>query len=322
MSLDISVVIPTYNRAALVCEAFHSVLAQTHPPVEILVVDDGSTDDTRSMLEAFGSQLRMLRQEHRGVAAARNLGIAAARSGWIAFLDSDDLWAPDHLDRLAAILDADSSLSWCCSNAYFQREPSGALYPATPSQSLHRAGYKDNHFDCFYSASAAGVTFHTPGFVLSASLIQNVGGFDETLVHGEDLDLWWRIARSEPAVGFDPHPTVTVRATSDALTTRFEDAGLDICDLLDRHAAALRGTRFCDKFNPLAARMIGTFAARALNRGDTKALIELHKRGASFLSYQYKMAALVARISPRTLKALMRVFRYLRRCLAATGDSS
>lgn len=95
----VSVILPVYNRAGWVARAVESVLAQTHQPLELLVVDDGSTDDTRRVLANFGSRLRLLEQAHRGAEAARNLGLAHARGEFIAFIDSDDVWYPDRLSR-------------------------------------------------------------------------------------------------------------------------------------------------------------------------------------------------------------------------------
>jgi glycosyltransferase involved in cell wall biosynthesis len=94
---EISVVIPTYNRARYVTRAIDSVLAQSLAPAEIIIVDDGSTDETERRLRAYGARLRYLRQENAGVSAARNAGIAAARGRWVAFLDSDDEWLPEKL---------------------------------------------------------------------------------------------------------------------------------------------------------------------------------------------------------------------------------
>ena len=88
----ISVIIPTYNYARFLAEAIDSALGQSYAPLEIIVVDDGSTDATSEVLAAYGDRIRVLRQKNQGVAMARNAGIAAARGDYLAFLDSDDAW--------------------------------------------------------------------------------------------------------------------------------------------------------------------------------------------------------------------------------------
>ena len=99
MNPKVSVVIPTYNRAAKVQDAIESVLAQTFSDLEVIVVDDGSSDDTGKVLsEAFGDRIRYYAQANQGASVARNKGIAEARGEWIAFLDSDDLWEKDKLE--------------------------------------------------------------------------------------------------------------------------------------------------------------------------------------------------------------------------------
>ncbi|MDB6093000.1 MAG: glycosyl transferase family 2 [Verrucomicrobia bacterium] len=100
-ALPISVVIPTYNRATHVSISIESVLAQTSPPFEIIVVDDGSTDDTPAALAKYGDRIRVIRQINAGPSAARNTGIEAAKAEWISFLDDDDVYTPDRL-RIAA----------------------------------------------------------------------------------------------------------------------------------------------------------------------------------------------------------------------------
>lgn len=102
----ISAVIPTYNRAPLVARAIESALAQTVQPSEILVVDDGSVDDTRRVVERFGPRVRYIYQENAGVSVARNTGVAGAAHEWVAFLDSDDVWLPDYLERVSEAIDA------------------------------------------------------------------------------------------------------------------------------------------------------------------------------------------------------------------------
>jgi glycosyltransferase involved in cell wall biosynthesis len=122
----VSVIIPTYNRAALVAEAVASVLAQTWRDFEVLVVDDGSTDHTATALAPFAGQVRVVRRPSRGgVSAARNRGIAAARGQWLAFLDSDDLWLPEKLSRLGAFLKAQPGLRLCQTEETWVRQGVG-----------------------------------------------------------------------------------------------------------------------------------------------------------------------------------------------------
>jgi hypothetical protein len=113
--MDVSVIIPTYNRAAMLGEAIESALAQTRLPGEIIVVDDGSTDDTAKVMGGFAHRVRCITQVNRGVAAARNVGLAAAKGELIAFLDSDDLWYPFKLELQVALFERMPSVSLVCS---------------------------------------------------------------------------------------------------------------------------------------------------------------------------------------------------------------
>ena len=103
----VSVVMAAYNYAPYISEAIESVLAQTRPPLDVIVVDDGSTDATPEVLAAFGDRIRVLRQTNQGASAARNRGIEAARGEYIAFIDADDVWKPRKLELQMALFDAD-----------------------------------------------------------------------------------------------------------------------------------------------------------------------------------------------------------------------
>ena len=110
---EIGVVIPTYNRAGLIGETLDAVFAQTLPPDEVIVVDDGSTDDTQSVLASYLSRVRPLRITNSGELAARNAGLRAAQSRLVAFCDSDDLWTPDFLATMSAQWHAEPKLIAC-----------------------------------------------------------------------------------------------------------------------------------------------------------------------------------------------------------------
>ncbi|MGH7576184.1 MAG: glycosyltransferase [Longimicrobiales bacterium] len=113
IAATVSVVIPTYNRAAMLAGAVHSAVSQDHKPLEILVVDDGSTDETRKVCERFPGVVRYVYQENRGVSVARNRGLGEARGEYIAFLDSDDEWHPSKLRIQLSALAATPSAKWC-----------------------------------------------------------------------------------------------------------------------------------------------------------------------------------------------------------------
>src|SRR5438132_11460312 len=116
--MKVSVVIPTYNRAHVVVEAIDSALAQTFPDLEVIVVDDGSSDDTASRVRGHPDpRVRYLVRPHAGVSATRNAGIAAARGTLLSFLDSDDLWRPDKLAREVAFLEAHPDVAALFSDA-------------------------------------------------------------------------------------------------------------------------------------------------------------------------------------------------------------
>jgi glycosyltransferase involved in cell wall biosynthesis len=184
----VSVIIPTYNRSNLVREAIESVLAQEDVALEVIVVNDGSSDDTASLLESFGSAIHGISQPHGGVSAARNTGIRAATGDWLAFLDSDDLWLPQKLRMQMAFLRKHPELQisqteevWI-RNGYklnpkkYHRKPQGYCFP----QLLER---------CLISPSAV---------IIHREVFGDVGLFDESLPACEDYDLWLRIGYRYP----------------------------------------------------------------------------------------------------------------------------
>lgn len=200
MAPRVSVIIPTYNRADLVQQALASVKAQTYRDFEIVVVDDGGTDGTFEVLSA-DREIRVLRHAgRRGVSAARNTGIHAARGEWLAFLDSDDLWQPDKLARQIFWLEGQPELLICQTGETWVRRGVRVNKPLSHRQvggkiflpSLRR---------CMISPSAV---------VLHRRLISDHGGFDETLPAAEDYDLWLRLTwRYE--VGLVDEPLVIKR---------------------------------------------------------------------------------------------------------------
>ena len=182
----VSVVIPTYNAATMVEQAIQSVLAQTYRDLEIIVIDDGSTDDTENVVRPFGERVRYFRQENQGVSAARNFGIKQARGEFIAFLDSDDLWAPEKLAEELPCLEGDPQLGlvYCDWAVISGQEVLHASYLETLPAS---SGY------VFDELVQSGFIL-TSGVVVRRTCLNDVGDFDKSLSIAQDYDLWLRIS--------------------------------------------------------------------------------------------------------------------------------
>lgn len=183
----VSVIIPTHNRAALIGGAIQSVLDQTYQDFEIIVVDDGSTDNTQETLEPFQSRIRYFHQENQGPSSARNTGIKRAEGKYIAFLDSDDLWLPSKLHKQMTVFHAspgDLGVVYC-GVYYVDRQTEVTIKTTIPN-------YKGNVFDVIIN-KGSGPT--TSASVVKKECFEKVGMFDETLVSYEDTDLWLRISQ-------------------------------------------------------------------------------------------------------------------------------
>jgi glycosyltransferase involved in cell wall biosynthesis len=196
----VSVIIPTYNRAEMVREAVASVLAQTCRDFEVVVVDDASTDGTAAALAEYAEVQVLRHPRRRGVAAARNTGIQAARGEWLAFLDSDDLWLPEKLARQMAYLQARPGLWLCQTDETWVRRGARVNKPWSHRKMAGRI-FLPSLARCVVSPSAV---------ILHRRLIEAHGGFDETLPAAEDYDLWLRLSwRYE--VGLVEEPLVIKR---------------------------------------------------------------------------------------------------------------
>ena len=184
----VSVIIPTFNRGWILKEAIDSVLAQDFKDFELIVVDDGSTDNTGQILDSYNQDLIVLRQSNRGVSAARNRGIAAAEGRLIAFLDSDDLWLPR---KLSSQVD------------FFNSNPTAVINQT--EEIWLRNGVRVNPKNRHHKVSgmiferSLGLCLVSPSAVMiKKNLFSKVGVFDESLPACEDYDLWLRISCQYP----------------------------------------------------------------------------------------------------------------------------
>jgi glycosyltransferase involved in cell wall biosynthesis len=195
----ISVVIATYNRARFLDQTLDSVLAQRFRSFEVIVVDDGSTDDTVNVLESYGAKIRSLRQPNRGPSAARNLGVRYARGDWIAFQDSDDLCAPNHLESLYAYAGEHPDCGMVFANGAYLGGPEhqrDTIVPAAKSRRLAQEGVRlEDLFDKSIVRLQAAL--------ISKRSYDAVHGHDEALRISMDLDLAFRIFNRYPVAYLD-----------------------------------------------------------------------------------------------------------------------
>jgi glycosyltransferase involved in cell wall biosynthesis len=193
----VSVVIPTYNRADLVCGAVESALAQTYANVEVIVVDDGSTDDTHVRLQSYGSRIRVLHQPNGGPAKARNTGIKASTGEVIAFLDSDDIWLAEKLERQVSALDrAGASAPCCLSNARLRFVDGREL--TSFDLSLLKTDHEEGIWVNVAEVLATRFVLFNQAVAVRRSVLDRIGGFNPVFPPLEDYELALRLSLEGP----------------------------------------------------------------------------------------------------------------------------
>lgn len=194
VSPRVSVIIPTFNRRDYLPIALDSVLAQTYTDYEIIVIDDGSNDDTRGVLAPYEKNIRYFYQENRGIAAARNRGIEESRGAYIALLDSDDYWLPPKLERQVHGLEENPQWGMIATRC-------SSISPDGRFRRHNRPGRSGWVLTDLFKSNF----IRTSSAVITRACLEQVGLFDITLPECEEYDLWLRIAHRYP-IGFINEP--------------------------------------------------------------------------------------------------------------------
>jgi GT2 family glycosyltransferase len=210
--MTFSVVIPAYEAASTVGGAIQSVLAQTRQDFEIVVVDDGSSDDTAAIAHAIAAEdarVSVHTQPNGGPSAARNRAIAAGTGEYVSMLDSDDLWLPDYLEQMGAALERDSQAGFAYTEAWELNEASGRFLKATAMARQHppeRTLPPDR-----FIAELIQRNFVYNAVTVRRTVLEQVGGYDTGMTHAEDYELWLRIAVSGFGAARVPGPLAIKR---------------------------------------------------------------------------------------------------------------
>ena len=193
----ISVVIPLYNKENFIKETLESVLLQTFTDFEVIVVNDGTTDSSIKVISQFSdNRIKLLHQENKGVAAARNLGIKNTTSKLVAFLDADDYWYPNHLEELLKLYDDFPNSGIYC-NRYTTKTSSNHFQESLFNGiELKFRGIVPNYF---YSNRPSRITW-TSALMIPKSILEEFGNFNENVSNGQDVELWTKIGIHYPIV--------------------------------------------------------------------------------------------------------------------------
>lgn len=288
-----SVVIAAYNVERYVGEAIASALAQTEPDVEVIVVDDGSTDATAAVIDSFGERVIHLSQPNGGVSSAFNRGIAEARGDHIALLGADDTWRPHRLRAMLAYLDDHPEIGFATSDAHlrFADSPSAHTYygrfPRCRFRPVDQAFWITQYNFVFSMA------------VIRRELFERHGGLDESLVSSEDWDLWVRFITSGERVGLVLEPLGHYRIRRGSLSADRARMFADAVIVLERAMGRPEG-RLVPGLTGTLALVKGGHALMERRWGDALHLVlaGLTDRG---VSRGRRLHAVVAGVAPRVV---------------------
>jgi len=310
----ISVVIPSYNAAPVICRAVDSVLAQTYSDYEIIVVDDGSTDDTAEVVKEYGDRVRYIYQDNAGSSVARNTGIAAARGQWIAFLDADDEWLPDKLRLQAELLARNPDLRWCATN-YIKTDGMRSAPSISPSIIKNALAGREYVESYFLEAAKDRCHASTTTVVVRRDVFAKIGGFDQKFLRGQDIDMWWRIAHLYPHLGFIAEPTAVVHLDFqvDILDKRRLSAksGKDIV-ILEKHLKLAEKYGDLDVFKILAKKIARRVVATSIYHGFKTEPRSIVRQFEEFFPWYWKCATFLLTLMPDVTSFALRGLLKLR----------
>ena len=279
--LTFSIIIPTYNRAATLPRTLRSVFEQSYDDFEVIVVDDGSTDDTAAALAPFRERITYLKQRNAGPGAARNLGLAHARGAYVTFLDSDDLLFPWTLATLAEVIARHDTPALVLSDTLrFTKERDITAQPRASLQTtLKAAGWPD-----YLSAAHAGYRI-TTGVIARAEVLREHGGFSTDITSSEDHDLFLRLGEAAGFV-FVTSPYLYAYRTGSASLSSDTAAlfeGLRLLLSRERQGCYAGGKARRAERAALLTRIIRYKLRRCLASGDYRHAYAVYLRSLSYL---------------------------------------
>ena len=314
--MKISAVIPAYNIEAYIGRAIESALRQSRPADEIVVVDDGSTDGTAAEIRKFGERVRLIQQPNGGLSAARNRGIAAAGGEWIAFLDGDDEWLPEHLQRQEALLHRHPELAWSTGNYIRCLCAQQVQAPNTDPARARALSAGREFIPDYYQALRLDLHGCADTMIVRRQALIDAGWFRAGLRRAEDLDLWLRIAVDHPAIGYIPDPSAIYHLERPGcLSNIFTPVEL-YCDLIERQRSFSAAKGKSDRFQPIAVFLLRRWMRSMLFDARGRDIRRMLSQFRAILpaDYRFSMRLLTAfpRVTRAGCRAISRIIRVLR----------
>jgi glycosyltransferase involved in cell wall biosynthesis len=308
MDIKISVVVPAYNAENFIDRCINSILSQKFPSYQIIVVDDGSTDNTANIVKSYGKDVDYIYQRNGGEPSARNTGIRNATGDWIAFLDSDDEWLDTHLENFVNIIKENSNLAWYGSPVRHVDNRSGRIlldYKECRSKNyINRSYFRD-----YLSALPPSGFFSSATMIINKAVFEKVGLFNLCLKTGTDVDMWFRIGLNYPEIGYSGKTSAIVYKRSDSLSHAkpwFPDKTLETLGDSEKTAKKM-GDSFALRAEPRIIYRVIKLLRASLRVQDDNTLNEIKKRYYSKLPIKYKVILLLTSTIPISLRIINRV---------------
>lgn len=280
--MKISAIIPAFNAERTIARALHSVLAQTRPADEILVINDGSTDNTADAVRAFGDRVRLITQANAGVSVARNTGIQSASGDWIAFLDADDEWLPEKLALQCEHLKRHPEIDWTYSNFYQQPDH------ASQRTLAHRVPPAEAEvLDDYLAAYCNHLYAWTTTLLVRQNVFETAGYFEPGMKRAQDNDLWFRIAYDFPRAGYIARPLAVYHLDTPGSSTKVNNSLDFMIRLAERHERLARQHDRLEAFAPCLRQMVSVWMRTLLEQKRKKDAACLMARFKSYLSPRF-----------------------------------
>lgn len=314
-SIKITAVIPAYNNGTYLRRSINSALNQTRAADEIIVIDDGSTDNTSDIAHEFSDQIRYIHQENAGASAARNTGIQAATGNWIAFLDADDEWLPHHLQTQTDLLAKNPHLVWTTGNykkcLCWENRQADNL----PLEKIQKVLCDREYIEDYLISYPQGFTGHTDTMVIQRQALLEAGLFTVGQKRANDLDLWWRIAYRWPQIGFVAEPLAIHHMDVHGSISRTYSQIELYRNLIDRHLKLAKEHHRLDALKPCASKILRSWMRNKLFEGQGKEIRELLTHYNSLFTTNFKSVMWLLTCFPRLTALACRLISKIIRTL-------